>query len=200
MATRSSRKQPGLSQLVKDGAASVTHLALLRGINVGGKNILPMKDLVRIFSDSGCANVRTYIQSGNVIFDAPAGSPAIAESVTAKIEKRFGYRVPIIIRTAPQLLKTIRDNPFLATAPDPKALHVYFLAHPAKAAAIATLDPARSAPDAFQVLGHEIYLHMPNGMGRTKLTNAYFDSKLSTVSTARNWATILKLAELMTAP
>jgi len=102
----------------------MTHLALLRGINVGGKNALPMKELAQIFSDAGCTNVRTFIQSGNVIFEAPGGAPKLAEVVTAKIEKRFGYRIPVIIRTSEQLLKTIRGNPFLKTGADEKMLHV----------------------------------------------------------------------------
>jgi uncharacterized protein (DUF1697 family) len=173
------------------------HVALLRGINVGGKNILPMKDLARMFAEAKCASVQTYIQSGNVIFEAPAGAPKIAELVQAKIERQFGYRVPVVLRTREQLLNTIRDNPFLPAVSDHRWLHVYFLADPPKASSIAGLDPARSSPDAFQVLGQEIYLHLPNGMARTKLTNAYFDSKLSTTCTARNWATVLTLSAMM---
>jgi uncharacterized protein (DUF1697 family) len=173
------------------------YVALLRGINVGGNNLLPMKDLALMFATAGCTDVRTYIQSGNVIFQAPAGAPKIAETIAANIEKRFGFRVPMILRTSQQLRKIIRDNPFLATATDQKVLYVYFLAHAPNAQVIAGLDPGRSAPDAFHVRGQEIYLHLPNGMGRSKLTNAYFDSKLSTTCTARNWATVLKLAEMM---
>ena len=175
----------------------MTHVALLRGINVGGKNILPMKDLARIFADAGCQNVRTYIQSGNVIFENPRGAAGTADKVAASIEKRFGFRVPVILRTSEQLVQTIRDNPFIAAGADLKTLHVYFLAAAPHARAIGGLDPARSAPDAYHVRGQEIYLQMPNGMARTKLTNAYFDSKLSTICTARNWATVLKLAEMM---
>jgi len=177
----------------------MTHVALLRGINVGGKNPLPMKDLVRIFEAAGGRNVRTYIQSGNVIFEGAASAPKIAEAVAKSISKQFGYRVPVILRTAEQLLATIRGNPFLAKGVDHKWLHVYFLAETPSTACCATLDAKRSAPDVYEVRGQEIYLHLPNGMGRTKLTNAYFDSKLSTVCTARNWATVLKLAEMMTA-
>jgi len=173
------------------------HVALLRGINVGGKNILSMKDLARMFGEAKCTNVFTYIQSGNVIFETSAGPEKIAELVQAKIERQFGYRVPMVLRTREQLLKTIRDNPFLPTVQDQRWLHVYFLADPPKASSVAGLDHARSAPDAFQVLGQEIYLHLPNGMGRTKLTNAYFDSKLSTTCTARNWATVQKLSAMM---
>jgi uncharacterized protein (DUF1697 family) len=180
-------------------ADGVTHLALLRGINVTGKNTLPMQDLVRIFEAAGGANVRTYIQSGNVIFDAPSDASKIAGAVTAAIEKRFGYRIPVVLRTAPQLRKVIGGNPFLKLGIDLKWLHVYFLAHAPGELAVVNLDPTRSAPDVFHVHGQEIYLHLPNGMGRSKLTNAYFDSKLATVSTARNWATVLKLAEMMQA-
>lgn len=176
---------------------TMTSVALLRGINVGGKNPLPMKELVRIFEAAGCSNVRTYIQSGNVIFDAPANVSSIGDTVSTSIAKRFGYRIPVVLRTGSQLRKIIGGNPFLKSGVDPKWLHVYFLAQAPGARAIAGLDPARSAPDVFHVAGQEIYLHLPNGMGRSKLTNAYFDSKLATVSTARNWATVLKLAEMM---
>ncbi len=152
-----------------------------------------------MFLDAACTGVRTYIQSGNVIFDAPAGAPGICDAIKAQIEKRYGYRTPLILRTPAQLLKTIRENPFLKAGAHEKTLYVYFLADTPKASAIATLDPARSAPDAFHVRGQEIYLHLPNGMARTKLTNAYFDSKLSTICTARNWATVLKLLEMIQA-
>jgi uncharacterized protein (DUF1697 family) len=175
----------------------MTHVALLRGINVGGNNMLPMQELARMFSDAGCTGVRTYIQSGNVIFDAPPGAPGICDGIKASIEKRYGYRIPLILRTSAQLNKIIRDNPFLKDGAQEKTLYVYFLADPPNAGAIAALDQSRSAPDAFQVHGREIYLHLPNGMGRSKLTNGYFDSKLSTICTARNWATVLKLAAMM---
>src|ERR1700722_15983387 len=176
----------------------MTHVALLRGINVSGKNLLPMKELAQMFSKAGCTDVRTYIQSGNVIFDAPAGALGIGEAITANIEKRYGYRVPVILRTSAQLLKTIREHPFLKAGAEQKMLYMYFLADSPNAKAIGGLEPARSSPDAFHVRGQEIYLHLPNGMGRSKLTNGYFNSKLSTISTARNWATVLKLAAMMT--
>ena len=176
----------------------MTHVALLRGINVGGKNILPMKDLAAMFVAAGCADVRTYIQSGNVVFSAPARVVRkLPDQITRAIEKRFGYRIPVIVRTSDELARAIRDNPFLSPGADEKPLNIYFLADAPAAAAIAGLDPNRSTPDAFHVRGREIYLHLPNGMARTKLTNAYFDSKLSTISTARNWATVQKLLEMM---
>jgi uncharacterized protein (DUF1697 family) len=149
-----------------------------------------------MFIKAGCGDVRTYIQSGNVLF---RGTPAVAESlpahITGQIAKRFGFRIPVVLRTAGQLAAAIRDNPLSAIPQE--MLYVYFLAGRPDASRVAQLDPDRSKPDAFVVHGREIYLHLPNGLGRSKLTNAYFDSKLATVSTARNWRTVLKLLELM---
>jgi len=173
-------------------------VALLRGINVGGKNKLPMKELAEIFAKTDCVKVRTYIQSGNVIFSAPAPLlKEVPERVKEQIRKRFGYTIPVIVRTSRQMAEAIRDNPFLQADPSGRSLYVYFLADLPSELAIKKLDPHRSTPDRFQVLNRHIYLHLPNGMGRTKLTNAYFDSTLSTVCTARNWATVLALFEMM---
>lgn len=176
--------------------AAPTYLALLRGVNVGGKNCLPMRDLAEMFVKAGCSDVQTYIQSGNVLF---RGSRATAESVPVRISeqiaKRFGFRIPVVLRTAEQLGAAVRDNP-LSRIP-PEMLYLYFLAGQPDAARVSQLDPNRSTPDTFIVRGHEIYLHLPNGAGRTKLTNAYFDAKLAVISTARNWRTVLKLLELM---
>src|SRR5580704_3436908 len=160
--------------------------------------MLPMKDLAAMFAAAGCNDVLTYIQSGNVIFSSPATVVRkLPDQIAKAIEKRFGYRVPVIVRTSDELARAIRENPFLKPGADKKPLHIYFLADLPGAPAVAALDPNRSAPDAFQVRGREIYLHLPNGMARTKLTNAYFDSKLSTTCTARNWATVLKLSAMM---
>jgi uncharacterized protein (DUF1697 family) len=176
------------------------HVALLRGVNVGGRNLLPMKDLADMFVEAGCKDVRTYIQSGNVIFSAPARAlKGLPELITERIAKRYGYRIPVTLRNTQQLARTISDNPFLPMGEAERTLHVYFLADLPNAQAASELDIDRSPPDSFRVSEREVYLHVPNGMARTKLTNAYFDSKLSTTSTARNWATVLTLFELMQA-
>ena len=174
-----------------------TYIALLRGINVGGKNLLPMKDLVAMCEEAGCLKVRSYIQSGNVIFSASASDAArLPAVVAAKIEKQFGHKPPIILRTTEQLEDVFRNNPFLKQGAPEEMLHVMFLAGVPAPAAIGSLDAHRSPPDTFIVRGQEIYLNLPNGAGRSKLTNAYFDSKLATVSTGRNWRTVAKLLEL----
>jgi uncharacterized protein (DUF1697 family) len=179
-------------------AESETYVALLRGINVGGKHTLPMKDLAKIVCDCKCSDVRTYIQSGNVVFAAsPAASRTLPALIAKKIEERFGFPAPVILRTGDELARILRGNPFLRAGAPERALHVYFLADLPSASAVKSLDPNRSAPDEFRVVGREIYLHVPNGMGRTKLTSTYFDSKLSTVCTARNWATVNMLLQMM---
>jgi len=174
------------------------HVALLRGINLAGRNRVSMTELAEIFATVGCVDVLTYIQSGNVIF---AASPSVLKNlpqlVTDQIAKRLGHRVPVIIRSAAEIARTVRDNPFPESPSSEKALHVYFLAELPDARAVNELDPDRSPPDTFRIRNREVYVHLPKGMARTKLTNAYFDSKLSTTSTARNWATVCKLLELM---
>lgn len=172
-------------------------IALLRGINVGGKNKLPMKTLAAIFEEAGCTRVQTYIQSGNVLFEAAARLD-VPELVTRGISKRLGLEIPVVVRTAAELAAIAAGNPFAIG--DPATLAVMFLAGSPKASAVAGLDPARSPPDQFSVRGKEIYLHCPNGFARTKLSNDYFDRRLATVSTGRNWRTVLKLNELASAP
>lgn len=184
--------------MAHDEVRRATHVALLRGINVGGKNRMPMKGLAELFEDLGCQAVRTYIQSGNVVFEADVQAAASVRTEASKrIAERFGHQVPVVVRTAEEL-RTARDrNPFLSQAVDPKHLHVGFLADEPGMDAIASLDEARSDVDRFTVLGREVYLHVPGGMGRTKLTTDYFDRRLGTVMTVRNWRTINTLLEMV---
>jgi uncharacterized protein (DUF1697 family) len=180
--------------------SAATYLALLRGINVGGKNKLPMNALTEVFVAVGCKDVQTYIQSGNVIFNASTRESArVADRVTAKITERFGYRTPVILRTVEQLRAVTLHNPFLEAGAAPEALFVMFLADTPASESVQKLDPDRSPPDEFHVRGQEIYLHLPVGVANSKLTNAYFDTKLSTTGTSRNWRTVTKLLELMEA-
>ena len=181
---------------VRGGKAAV-HIALLRGINVGGRNRLPMQRLVSIFEAAGCGNVRTYIQSGNVVYEAgPALARRVPLLVAGILAERFGINSPVLSRTATELHKVVASNPFLKARAEERELGVAFLEKRPTAARVAALDPERSPPDAFSVRGREIYLRMPNGVARTKLTNAWFDSALATTSTVRNWRTTLKLLDL----
>jgi uncharacterized protein (DUF1697 family) len=172
-------------------------VALLRAINVGGRNLVSMADLAAIFVDAGCADVRTYIQSGNVVFGATPGCAGrVARVVSTALEERFGFSAPVVVRTGEEVAAVAAGNPFLGTGADPAHLHVAFLAEAPGAARAASLDPARSPGDSFVVRGRGVYLHLPGGVAKSKLTSAYLDKALGTVSTARNWRTVLKLAEM----
>ena len=153
------------------------HVALLRGVNVGGKHILPMKDLAAMFTAAGCTDICTYIQSGNVVFRAGrALARRIPDVIAQAIALRFGFTVPVVLRAADELREVARGNPFLTTGADVARLAVSFLAGVPDVARVALLDQNRSSPDAFAVRGREIYLRCPNGFAKTKLTNAYFDA------------------------
>lgn len=177
-------------------ATSGAYVALLRGINLGGRQ-LPMKDLVAMFERAGCVEVRSYIQSGNVVFKA---SEKTAKGIAAVVEKairaRYEYDAPVVVRSASELALVAKKNPFLKPGVDTKRLHVAFLASEPAPADAAAIDAKRSPPDELALRGRDIYLHFPNGVAKSKFTNAYFDSKLKTTSTIRNWTTVLKLLEM----
>lgn len=174
-----------------------THVALLRGINVGGKNRLPMTDLATLAREAGGRDVQTFIQSGNVVFSATAKVAAGFEAALSKgIAARFGLSVPVVVRPVAELRRVAEAHPLAREGIDPKHLHVGFLAATPAAERVAKLDPDRSPPDTFVVKGSEIYAAFPNGAADTKLTTAYFDKTLGTTSTFRNWNTVLALVEL----
>jgi uncharacterized protein (DUF1697 family) len=182
---------------VKRSVASAVHVALLRGVNVGGKNKLPMRELAEIFGAVGCADVRTYIQSGNVVFAASAGVvKRVSTVVPKKIREKFGFEPPVVLRSADELSQVAARNPFLRDGTDSSALYVGFLADAPERARIAKLNPDRSPGDRYALHDRNIYMHLVTGAADTKLTTAYFDSMLATTSTFRNWRTVLNLIEL----
>ncbi len=187
----------------KPGAKSKTpptHVALLRGINVGGNRLIPMKALTSIFESAGCKSVVTYIQSGNVVFAASAPlAKALSADLPKRIGKAFGFEPVVVIRSRAEFVKIKKDNPFFTPSIDPATLHVGFLADKPTAKQIAALDPDRSPGDAFAVRGKQIYLHLPNGVARTRLTSAYLDSTLGTTCTTRNWRTVTTLGTMLNA-
>jgi uncharacterized protein (DUF1697 family) len=178
---------------------STRYVALLRGINLGGRRI-PMPALAAMFSDAGCHDVRTYIASGNVVFSAtPALAGRIPRVIPAAIAETYHFDAPVIVRSADEMHGVTLHNPFLERGCDPAWLHVVFLADMPAPPAVAALDPHRSPPDEFVLRGGEIYLYLPNGAARSKLTNAYFDAKLKTISSGRNWRTVTTLLQMMRA-
>lgn len=173
------------------------YVALIRALNVGTKNRLAMADLAAAFESEGCADVRTYVQSGNVVFDPPAGGVAsLAAGISARLLAEHGVDVATVLRSGSEMTAVTAANPFLARGEDPAALHVVFLADAPEPGRGGVLDPDRSAPDELAIDGREIYLCLPSGMGRTKLTGAYLERSLGVVGTARNWRTVRALAEI----
>jgi uncharacterized protein (DUF1697 family) len=166
------------------------YVALFRGVNVGGNNKIAMALLAEMFTDAGARDVKTYIQSGNVVFTASAKA---AQQICAKALGKITFQTQIILRSHDDLQRIEGANPFS----DPEKTYVMFLADTPAVDRVALLDQDRSAPDRFILSGREIYLYFPNGVANSKLTNAYFDSKLKTVSTARNWRTLQKLLAMM---
>lgn len=167
------------------------YLALLRGINVGGKNIVPMANLRALVESLGYRDVTTYIQSGNVLFTSAAA--VTPKDFEAAIERDFGIVLTVVIRTPAQLENVVLANPY--TNVDPSKLHVGFLARKPPAADVTKLDADRFQPEEFAVRGAELYLHLPNGMGRAKLP-AFLERQLKIPTTVRSWKTVIKLLEL----
>jgi uncharacterized protein (DUF1697 family) len=177
---------------------STRHIALLRGINVGGKNKISMIDLKRLFGEAGAENVSTFIQSGNVLFDLePSRLHEFEQRAMALIDAHLGKPIPLVFRSGASFQLALTENPFLTESESVDNLFVMFLQSLPSAEQIAVLDPNRSPGDEFQVAGQNVYLRLVTGAADTKLTNAYFDSKLKTVSTIRNWRTVQELARLL---
>jgi uncharacterized protein (DUF1697 family) len=173
------------------GWARVARYAgLLRGINVGGKNAVPMPALRALVEALGYTDVTTYIQSGNVVF---SGTGVKAEQLEKAIRKEFELDIRVVLRTHRQLESVIEHNPFPRA--DTSTLHVGYMCEKPSAAAIKSLDVERFAPDELAFRGREFYLLLPNGLGRAKLP-PYVDRRLKIPTTVRNWKTVTKLAEL----
>lgn len=172
-----------------------THISLLRGINVGGNKKIRMAELKALYESLGFANVTTYVQSGNVVFEAESmDSPALITRIEAAIAERFGLDVTVLLRTADDLRRILGDNPFPGA--EAKYLHVLFLsAAPGPGAAEALHVPVADGED-WLLAGREIYLHYPNGSGRSKMTGAFFERALGVAGSARNWNSVNALHEL----
>jgi uncharacterized protein (DUF1697 family) len=154
-----------------------------------------MSELADEFDALGHEDIRTYIQSGNVVFSSPKTERVITPALEAAIEKRFGLAVKVMLRSHDELAEVAAANPFADTS----GVYVVFLERAPSAKAAASLDPDRSPGDSFVLVGRELYLQLPTGAGRTKLTLGYLEKQLGVAGTQRNWNTLLKLIAL-TAP
>ena len=168
-------------------------VALLRGINVGGNKSIRMAELKALLEGFGLADVKTLLNSGNVVFTAGKGSGALMKELEDAVEKKFGFRPTIVLCTMAQLKKILEANPFPDMAKsDPSHLLVMTLAQKAKASAKASLAKVYSGPEEIEIKGANVYVTYPNGIGKSKLTNALLEKHIG-VGTARNWNTLTKL-------
>jgi len=175
-------------------------ICLLRGINVSGHKPIKMEALRAAFETRGFGDVRTYLQSGNVLFDASGASPAnLKTEIEDLILKEFGFKVPVLIRTSAELKRIMGRNPFLKTKGiDLSRVGVVFLSGSPNKTALKGLEALVGKNERFHSEGREIYLHCPDGFGRSKLSNAAIEKKLSLVATSRNWNTVSELFSMAT--
>ncbi|HXQ59791.1 MAG TPA: DUF1697 domain-containing protein [Acidimicrobiales bacterium] len=173
-----------------------TYVAMLRGINVSGRNKLAMEDLRTLVTAAGGADVRTYIQSGNAVFTSSASATRIVTDLKERLEGFLGTTVPVLVRTTAELDAAMEKNPFLRRGEDPATLHVTFMAAVPSQADVTAAQAKAVAADEFQVIGREVYLRCPDGYGTTKLTNTFFEKRFGWEATTRNWRTVTTLAAM----
>jgi len=175
-----------------------TFIALLRGINVGGHNKLPMRDLVQLLETIGFANVKTYIQSGNVVFQTQRDARvALAEEIRSAIGQSYGFRPQVMLLGLEDLATAVSRNPFLQATQEPKTLHFYFLESSPPQPDLAELEMLKTEREQFKLIDNVFYLYAPDGIGRSKLA-ARVEKALGVATTARNWRTVSKVMELAT--
>jgi uncharacterized protein (DUF1697 family) len=175
-----------------------TYISILRGINVSGQRLIKMKALQELYAGMGFANVRTYIQSGNVIFETKPTEPAkLAASISSAILKVFGFEVPVIVLDREALTAVSGSNNFILCANrEIDKLHVTFLATEPEPSLKQVILSSEYLPDEFYIENKAVYLYCPNGYGNTKLNNNFFEKKLRVQATTRNWKTVLELVKL----
>jgi len=178
-----------------------TYIALLHGINVGGHNKIKMLELKQLFVDLGYFDVLTYIQSGNIIFNAKELSTIkIEKSIIDAIEKQFAYSIKVLVLTKTELNTIFNSNPFILKRDlDVSKLSVTLLNNKPVLDNIEQIETLiHASKDRFEIINKSVYLYLPDGSRNTKLTNNLFEKKLISSATSRNWRTITKLVELST--
>ena len=172
-------------------------VALLRGINVSGQKQIKMSALKSLFEETGFSEVETYIQSGNVIFSSKEkSSKKLEQKISLAIKKKFGFNVPIIVLTPEEIEYVINNNPFIKKKKDSEKLYVTFLSSLPTDENIKKLNAIDYSPEEYIIDGSYIYLFVPNGYGKAKLNNNFFENKLKVFGTTRNLKTIKALFEL----
>jgi uncharacterized protein (DUF1697 family) len=170
---------------------------LLRGVNVGTKNSLPMAELRAMLMKIGCADVQTYVQSGNAVFGTKLAEAALTKAIERALEAYMGRPIATTLRTLYQMRAIVDSNPFAEVATKPAYLCVTFLSHAPTKAEVAPLYAQDWKPELFKAVGKEIYTWHPNGQGRSALAAALGRLPLRGAVTTRNWNTVQKLVEML---
>jgi len=175
-----------------------TYISILRGINVSGQKKINMKELKAMYESLSYQNVITYIQSGNVVFRSEkADEKVLAKTIEDAINAKFGFDVPVLVLTEKELRATIKNNPFLKQQDILiEKLHVTFLQQKPEPENIKKTEELEFSPDRFVISGKDVFVYCPNGYGKTKINNNFFESKLKVKATTRNWKTVNELQRL----
>jgi uncharacterized protein (DUF1697 family) len=171
-------------------------IIMLRGINLGPTRRVPMAELRALFSEAGYEDVRTYVQSGNIVLRSPAKPAELERDAAGLISERFGFDVPVIVRTRTDLARVVKRNPLGEVADDPKRYQVSFLSAEPDSSVAGRLRSLAAATEAVVVHGREIYAWHPEGVARSKLWNELAGKRLGVIATARNWTTVTTLLEM----
>ena len=172
------------------------HVAFLRGINLGGSRRVPMKELRAALEEAGYGEVRTLLQSGNVVLTSEAEPAALEHDLSTLLRETFGFDIAVVVRTRDELADVIARDPFGDEANDPARYQVSFLSAEPEAAEAQELEAADVAPERVAVLGREVFAWHPDGIGRSELAKLITDRRLGVEVTARNWRTVTKLLEI----
>jgi uncharacterized protein (DUF1697 family) len=173
------------------------YVLLLRGVNVGTKNSLPMAELRSMLTKLGCSDVETYVQSGNAVFATKLGTAALTKAIEGALGRYMGRPIATTLRTGAQLKSIVEGNPFVKEATHPAYLCVTFLSQTPAKSELAPLHAQPWSPELFKVAGNEIYTWHPNGQGRSPLAAALGKLRLEGAVTTRNWNTVLKLTDML---
>jgi uncharacterized protein (DUF1697 family) len=173
-------------------------ISFLRGINVGGQKRIAMADLLQLCTSLGFDNVRTYLQSGNVLFESPyRDTGRLSAMISEHISAKFGFTAKVITRTSDELRRIILANPFAKEGLDADNYHVTFLSDIPSEEFPGSTMKGKDGPDRYVIIGREVYLFCPDGYGRTKFSNTFFEKKVGVFATTRNWKTVTALAEMV---
>jgi uncharacterized protein (DUF1697 family) len=175
-----------------------TYISILRGINVSGHKMIKMKALQELYERLGFRNVRTYIQSGNVVFEnKPSETGVLEKMISGEILESFGFEVPVIVLEKEELINILSHNAFIRDRnEDISRLHVTILSRDPENHLVDNIGKEVFLPDEYCIIGKAVYLFCPNGYGNTKLSNTFFEKKLKVLATTRNWKTVLELVKM----